>query len=94
MFSQRRDWLSCTPDDVPLPSGETVVVGLRALFVERVTGFVNGAEELFGQKVLVCACGNPNVAVRKPRHKRMRRRIQPPAVEVVANRRDHALGEP
>ena len=63
-FPRARDWLSCTPDDVPFASGVPSSSG-DALLVHGVAGFVQGLKQRVAQIVFAHAGGDADVAGRE-----------------------------
>ena len=70
-----------------------VVLGVEPLVVEAVPGLVEHAEHGVAEVVGLVADGDPAVARPDPGAERVRRGVEPPAVEVEADRRGHRLAE-
>ena len=71
----------------------SIVLRIEPLLVEAVADFVQDAEECIAELVLVVAGGDPAIAWPDARAERVGSHVQPPALEVKADRRRHGLAE-
>ena len=86
MFSQKRDCDSCRPSEVALPQNVPSIGAGQALLVEAVAGLVEDGEEAGEEVVLVLARRQADVAGGEAGGERVRGLVEPPGLEVEADR--------